>query len=253
VTRWAQVRAGRSVVRSLPLPGMRLLALRRPGRGTARAVFPEPGAARVALAVRGGRRARVRAAVRAFTAAGGDLDAPGTDGTTLLVWALLLRRPAALAELLAAGADPARTDADGPTVVHLAAAVRDPRHLAVLLDGGADPDVRHAATGETPLARALLAPTDAQFRALLAAGADPGAADDLGHTPLHRAAALRRRAEILALVAAGADPAARTANGTSFPSYLRIAPAGRPDWAERTDAWLREHGLPLEGDAPAHG
>jgi uncharacterized protein len=232
-------------LRALPLPGVRGVR-RRPGRRVAREVFRDPGVAALAVAVRGGRGRRVRELV----AGGVDPDARGQGGVGLLQWALLTRSAGGMAALLEAGADPGIPDGSGTTVVHLAAMARDPGYLRVLLDGGADPDTRHATTGETPLTRALLARTAAQFRMLLAAGADVGAADRMGDTPLHHAARHRSWAAVLRLLEAGADPHARNARGATFQTYLfGVGPAHvpTPDPREPVRAWLRAHGVTPEG------
>jgi hypothetical protein len=62
--------------------------------------------------------------------------------------------------------------------------------------------------------------------ALIAAGADPNAADKSGVTPLHRAVRTRCTAAVRALLDGGADPK-RTNKSGSTPMKLATQPTGR--------------------------
>lgn len=213
----------------------------------AQQIFAAPATAALAEAVASGDDARIRE-----LAAGGDLSARGDKQVTLLQWALLNQRLDSFKALLQAGADPAQPGVDGDTVVHMAAMANDASYLAELLARGVDPNVRNPESGAGPLRSALMGEREAQFHALLAAGADPNLADRLGNTPLHVAAQINEPERALDLLKAGADPGARNAQGATFQRYLFMtrasllsAPARQR--REEVEAWLTSHGVALEG------
>ena len=185
-----------------------------------RAAYSDPAQAALAAAAADGDAAEVQRLV----AHGADPDAPGEDDVLPLQLAMLARSKAGVAALLAAGADPNRPGLGGATAMHGAAIADDPDYLRLLLDHRGDPDARHGRTGATPLAGATGPRTDAQFRMLLAAGADPDAADRTGNTPLHRAAMLNAGGHVLALLDAGANPTAKNAQDASFQPYFFKTP-----------------------------
>lgn len=211
-----------------------------------RAVFADPRLAKLAEAVADGDAARVRT-----FAAGVDLSARGDKNVTLLQWALLNRSLAGMKALLDAGADPAQPGMDNDTVVHMAAMANDASYLSELLARGVDPNIRNPESGAGPLRSALMGERDEQFRALLAAGADPGLADRLGNTPLHVAGQINEPARALDLLNAGADPMARNAQGVTFQRYLFMTRAALLNaetrrQREAVEAWLTAHNIPLE-------
>jgi ankyrin repeat protein len=99
-----------------------------------------------------------------------------------------------VARLLARGADPGEPDAAEFTPLHFAAQEQHPEVVALLLEAGADVQARDR-WGNTPLWRAVFtAHGDASTSStLLAAGADPDAANNTGISP-------RRLAERMGLV-----------------------------------------------------
>ena len=211
-------------------------------RVSAREIFPDSLAAALAGAAADGDTALVRRLI----ADGADPNARGRSGITLPQWALLNRSAAGVAALLEGGADPAQADSSGETVVHYAAKANDPVYLKVLLEHRADPNTRHAVTRATPLVPALMADREENFRRLLAAGADPNAADRMGDTPLHVAAKINAFARVLDLLEVGADPRAKNQRGATFQTYLERTPADiMTDDArrqrEKIQAWVREH------------
>jgi uncharacterized protein len=209
-------------------------------------IFPDPALARLADAAARGDRRKI-----AELAPGVDLAGQGDDGVTLLQWALLNKSPEGLEALLEAGADPNQAGLDGDTVVHLAAMANDDAYLTILLAKGANPDAPHGDTGATPLRSALMGERIEQFRALLAAGADPNRADRMGNTPLHVASQINEPARALELLNAGADPMARNLQGATFQRYLFMTRVDLLNSETRRDreavqAWLSGHGVALE-------
>ncbi|MDH5821817.1 ankyrin repeat domain-containing protein [Luteimonas sp. RD2P54] len=219
----------------------------------AKHAFPEdPAAAALAEAAAAGDAARVGELVRQ----GADPDAKGESGLNLLQLAMLAQSKTGLRALLEAGADPNRPGLGGSTAVHGAAIADDPEYLEIVLAHGGDPDARHGETRATPLAGATGPRTEAQFRRLLEAGADPDAADRTGNTPLHRAAMLNAGSQVLALLEAGADPGAKNAQDATFQAYFFKTPGDRLTAEARAGrdavvAWLRAHEVPLEAGAAA--
>jgi hypothetical protein len=209
-------------------------------------IFADPAVARLADAAASGDRARVAELARSV-----DLAARGDDGVTLLQWALFNKSADGLEALLDAGADPNQIGLDGDTVVHLAALANDDRYLTILLAKGANPNVAHGDTGATPLRSALMGERIEQFRALLAAGADPDRPDRMGNTPLHVAGQINEPARALDLLKAGADPMARNLQGATFQRYLFMTRVDLLNAETRRDreavqAWLTEHGIAVE-------
>ncbi len=88
---------------------------------------------------------------------GAKVEDRGTDGTSLLQWAVENRSLAGLEALLDHDADPEQEGRkDEPAPYSTAAWEADPRFLQTLLDAGADPDVRYRETGSTPIFGAAL-------------------------------------------------------------------------------------------------
>lgn len=212
----------------------------------ARMVFAVPRVAELAEAVADGDIARIHT-----LAVGTDLSTRGDKNVTLLQWALLNRSLAGMKALLDAGADPSQTGVDGDTVMHMAAMANDTAYLSELLARGVDPNLRNAESGAVPLRAALMGERDEQFRALLAAGADPDIADRLGNTPLHVAGQINEPARALDLLNAGADPMARNAQGVTFQRYLFMTRAALLNDETRrsrgaVEAWLTAHDIAIE-------
>ncbi|MFD1296776.1 ankyrin repeat domain-containing protein [Lysobacter gummosus] len=240
-------------MRAATLPALTILCLALAGvacRGEAmdaKQAFPDPRSAELAQAAADGDAARVRSLVQA----GADPNAHGDRGVNLLQYAMLAQSPRGLQALLDNGADPSRPGMGGSTAMHGAAIANDPHYLDLLLAHRADPNAAHAETGETPLADAAGPRYQAQFDALLKAGADPGRADRMGNTPLHQAAKLNASGQVLSLLKAGADPRARNRQGASFQTFLfklpddKLNPQARRERAAVV-AWLEEHEVELE-------
>jgi uncharacterized protein len=216
----------------------------------AKQAFPDPSVAELATAAVAGNGA----AVRALAQAGVDLDARGDKQVTPLQWALLSQSTRGIETLLEAGADPAQPGIDGDTVIHLAAMADDPKYLALLLKHKADPNARNGTTQTTPIFSALRGGRDAQFDALLAAGADPNAVDRAGNTALHQAAKYNDPQHALALLKAGADPATKNVQDVTFQRYLfktrdSVLSGDAKRSREAIREWLHAHDVPVEDGA----
>lgn len=210
--------------------------------------FPDDARlAELADAAAQGDEARVRGIVQQ----GVDPNATGEQGISPLQFALLSDSVEGVRALILAGANPNRPGLGGATTVHTASMIDDPQYLQMLLEYGADPDARHGKTGAVPLAVAAGPRTDAQFRMLLQAGADPNLADAAGNTPLHAAAMINAGQHVRLLLEKGASANLRNAQGASFQTYFYRTPDSRITEALRADRkvveqWLLEHGVPLE-------
>lgn len=196
------------------------------------------------------------ALVKLIIAGGGNPNAEGEGGITLLQWAAATRNRQAFVALLKAGADVNASSARGETAVHVAAFSGDEAVLRAALAGGGNANARNLQTGATPLVQALLSPNAQVYAVLLGAGADPNIADDNKDTPLHVAARINAGGAILALLDKGASPLARNSGGATFQAYYfgyQRAALNQRALAERRDivAWLKKNQVPLEGNVEA--
>jgi ankyrin repeat protein len=123
---------------------------------------------------------------------------------------------AAVQKLVEQGADPNLVSEHGHTPLHNACISKSAATVRALLELGADPNKRYTfrspIDGRVEASRtALMYATSTEVaEALLAAGADPNAADAAGETPLTLAAWRGHPDVVAALLSAGADPLART-------------------------------------------
>jgi uncharacterized protein len=191
------------------------------------------------------------ALIKTLVASGGNPNAEGEKGMTLLQWAMFTQNRTAFLTLLGAGADPTRGNQDGLTAIHLAAMADTDWWLEKLLERKFGPDTPNTVTAATPLMAALLAERSKNVDVLLAAGADPNAKDRKAETALHLAASINESARVLSLLESGADPLAKNAQGVTFQRYLFMTPertlsATNRAARERVRAWLVEHRIAVE-------
>ncbi len=211
-------------------------------------VFHDPHVAALAQAAVDGDVSRLQELV----SDGVDLDTRGERGVTPLAWAMLHQSPDGFAALLDAGADPATPAVGDDPVILMAAMADDPTYLKILLAHGVDVNKPRGRSHRTPLMAALMNDhTDAPFRQLLKAGADPDVTDKTGNTALHVAAEAGDYARVLALLNAGANPRARNAQHATFQSYLHMTPTHLLTAQARRqlaaiDQWLQAHDIPVE-------
>ena len=155
--------------------------------------------------------------------------------------------PAVITALLDAGADPLLGDINGETLLHTLAKYSSAglTRIPLLLDAGVDVNLPNN-NGETPLHLAAdEARAGANVALLLEAGADPGLRTAEGDTPLHSAVAASRpdSSTIAALVAAGADINARNELGRT-PAQL----AWMGGHSQVVDQLLALGAAPVAGD-----
>jgi uncharacterized protein len=189
--------------------------------------------------------------VRRRASPGDLLSTTTASNETLLQRALKLRNRTALVTLLRAGANASQIGEFDNTVIHNGATYRDPKWLKLLLDNGADPNARDGNTDATPIMSAIMYDKIAQFKMLLAGGADLRLGNRTGNTPLHIAAQVNDFDRALDLLRAGADPRALNAQRATFQRYAFMtseavlnerASAGR----QAVRAWLIQNGIALE-------
>jgi ankyrin repeat protein len=155
------------------------------------------------------------AAVRAEIQKKADVNAPASDGSTALHWAVHRDALDVVDLLLGAGANALAANRYGVTPLSLAATNGNARIVERLLRSGADPNASLAG-GETVLMTAARTGDVAVLKALVEANADVNARESSrGQTALMWAAAENNVAAIKVLVAAGADVNARTSEGAA--------------------------------------
>ena len=168
------------------------------------AAFAGANGSELADAARRGNAASVRDLVESADAA--ELDLPGRDSMTPLLWAAQANDVEIARLLLDAGADANRGNRYGITPLWLGATNRSPALVALLLEHGAEATAA-LPHGETALMAAARSGDAESIQLLLAAGSDPNAREtSLGETALIWAAAEDHAVAIRALVAGGADP-----------------------------------------------
>ncbi|MDE2906248.1 MAG: hypothetical protein OXQ28_09205, partial [Acidobacteriota bacterium] len=182
--------------------------------------------------------ARDPSGIRAFVDGGGDPDARGERGDTVLMAAARWDDAPAAAAIQALAEAGAEMDAasDRGTRALDAPIWRDrPKVVAALIKGGADPDLLDN-RGRTALQRAASIGSAGAARVLLEAGADVESGSSHVGTPLQLAtgAASGALATIRALAEAGADPDARDYAGRTA-MHLAVREAGTP-WNRRNGA-----------------
>jgi uncharacterized protein len=182
----------------------------------------QPAGATVASAARHGDIEEARRLI----AAGMDVNALESDGTSAVLWAAYQADPDLVRVLISAGADPNTANNFGVTPLLQASRYGDAPTIAALLEGGADITAATRA-GETPLHAAARTGRVEGVKLLLEHGADPNAVEELeGQTPLMWAAADGHLGVVDALLEAGADPNAQArvsdlkerSRRTDFPS-----------------------------------
>lgn len=216
-----------------------------------RDVFTGDRTVQLARAVAAGDRGRIDDLIDR----GAKVDARGTDGTSLIQWAVEARSLDGLDALLDHDADPEQEGRkDEPAPYSTAAWEADPRFLRALLDAGADPDVQYRETEATPLFGAALNGHRDNVITLLDAGADPNAIDRLGENPLFNPSRANEGGILLLLLEADANPEHRNPRGDTFQDYYFGFPDDVLNDRARSErkqiiAWLEAHDVKVVADA----
>jgi ankyrin repeat protein len=139
-------------------------------------------------------------------AGGADVNVPGGDGSTALLWASYQSYPEMVEALIRAGADPNLANNYGVTPLLQVSRTGDSPLMALLLEVGADPTQTNP-EGETPLMAASRSGSVDAVNLLLGRGADPNLAESFqNQTALMWAAAEGHTDVVGTLLGAGADP-----------------------------------------------
>jgi ankyrin repeat protein len=184
-----------------------------------------------------------RVALRAALARKADVNAPQTDGSTALHWAVE-RDDLEMADvLIRAGARVTSATREGVTPLQLAAINGSATMLTRLLKAGVDPNTPLTTTGDTALMMATRTGTVDAIRVLLEAGARINTQESWGGTtPLMWAVSENHPDAVRTLIAAGAEVNARSnyvaaANGRGFEGRTPVS--GKADKVEEfASGWL---------------
>jgi uncharacterized protein len=151
------------------------------------------------------------AAVRALLARKADVNAPQTDGSTALHWAVYHEDVTLVDDLLRAGAKAAVANREGATPFYLASVAANAAIMDKLMKQGVDVNGTVLRHGETPLMFAARTGRPEAVKLLLEAGARVDARDTMRQTTALMWAAEQGHADVVkVLVAAGADVNAQT-------------------------------------------
>jgi ankyrin repeat protein len=154
-----------------------------------------------------------KAAVRSLVAQKADVNAPLSDGTTALHWAVETDDLDTVNLLIQAGANVIAQDRYGLTPLYFAAANGNAAIIRQLLKAGADPNAPGAG-GETMLMAAIRAANVDGIKALLQSGAAVNAKDTSSQqTPLMLAVRMNQPETAPLLIEYGAEVNARTRTG----------------------------------------
>ncbi len=180
------------------------------------------------------------AALKRLREKGANPDAPGSNGRTPLVFAMLELDKVAYKLLLENGADPnARLlgfEASPDSVIALAAQGNDVYWLQEALAHKADPNLPSKNNGRTPLFFAVSNRRLDNIKLLLTSGANLEYQDTGGYTPLLYAALISKWDSVLLLLRSGAD-ASKTVKGKSISDFLKKY-SENPSIARDSDLWL---------------
>jgi len=145
-------------------------------------------------------------AVRTLLVKKADVNAPQTDGSTALHWAVYHEDVPLVDKLLAAGANPTAPNREGATPFYLACVAGNVEIMGKLLKAGADVNGTFLRHGETPLMVAARTGRPEAVKLLIEAGAKVEAKETMRQSTALMWAAEQGHAEVVKLLAAnGAD------------------------------------------------
>lgn len=177
-----------------------------------------------------------------------DLNEPGNEGVTLLIYTLSKRYLYGVRRLIEAGANPNYIGPKGDSAVTLSAGADDPRLLSTVLAGGGDPNLKDGC-GEPSTFVAARQRRWENVEALLDAGAHLEARDVNDETLLLTLALRREFEQAVALLERGADPSAQNRIGVTLAHRLQlpqlIRDAERETWRQTLIEMLHEVGVPV--------
>jgi ankyrin repeat protein len=183
-------------------------------------------------------------AVRALLAKKADVNAPQTDGTSALHWAVRANDVELTEMLLKAGARASTANQSGATPMLLAATNGNATILERLIAAGADPNAPVSETGDTALMMAARTGKLDAVRVLLDHGAKVNAKETWGGTTALMWAVSERHSEVAKLlVERGADVNAKSnfvpsASGRGFEGTSPVAPKSDQAIEEFASGWM---------------
>jgi hypothetical protein len=187
--------------------------------------FTDPAAREIAAAIADGNDARLRE----LAANGGDLDARGPKGDTILTFAVTYW-PDRVPLLVELGADPNAGAGPGAGPLYRAAVTGATGAADALLRAGAQPDVTDD-EGTPVIFHTLKLQDTAIFDMLVRHGADLRGRDARGYTLLMAAAWYRRWPQARMLLERGIDPTAQSRYGDTLRTILETAQMDERDLA----------------------
>ena len=185
-----------------------------------------------------------KSTVRALLAKKADVNAPQTDGTTALHWAVRENDLEMTGMLLSAGAGASLANQSGATPMLLAAMNGNARILERLIQAGADPNAPVSGTGDTSLMMAARTGKVDAVRVLLDHGAKVNAKETWGGTTALMWAVSERHPEVAKLlVERGADVNAKSnfvpsASGRGFEGTSAVPPKPGQTIEEFASGWM---------------
>lgn len=165
-----------------------------------------------------------------------EIDVPGKDGITLLWFAIIHERHAAIEMLVRFGSKPQAQVVQGlGTPLAYALLHSDSRFLAAMIDGGFDPNYVNEAGSPLLVSAAGADGNFASVELLLERGAQLDATDALGRTALHRSISTFEAETAIYLIDRGARLDSVTLNGVT------------PAWAVHSAMTSQQAGSDLHG------
>jgi ankyrin repeat protein len=189
-------------------------------------------------------------AIDQMVSKGAEVNRPGKEGMTPLLWAFGAHNEKGFLRLLEHGANPNAPIDHGGSVMNLAVTDKNPAFLKMALEHGGDPNWTDPQNGR-PIIFSTINPYYREpIKLLIAAGSDLNIRDKgfpFHNTPLHTAASLNQYDIVYMLLKAGADYTLTNSNGRTMVEYLQNPRVSKDfklyPWRIKSIEWLREHGV----------